>query len=58
MKSILSEIIETALFGLFLYIVLWISLSFGLQINLLYVLTVLIVLWVVAKIIFRRWTQK
>lgn len=30
MKSILSEIIETALFGLFLYIVLWISLSFGL----------------------------
>lgn len=30
MKSILSEIIETALFGLFLYIVLWISQSFGL----------------------------
>lgn len=30
MKSILSEIIETALLGLFLYIVLWISLSFGL----------------------------
>ena len=54
MKSIISEIVETLLFILVLYIILWISMYLGVNLNYPYVFAGLIVMWVAVKMVFRR----
>ncbi len=54
MKSLISEIIETILFAIALYIILWVLLYSGISFNFFYVFAGLIVVWVAVKMIFRR----
>jgi hypothetical protein len=53
-KSIISEILETILFILVLYITLWISVALGLNIYFPYILVGLMIIWVAVKMVFRR----
>jgi len=58
MKSLISEIIETILFAIALYIILAILLYSGINFNFFYVFGGMIVVWVVVKMIFRRLNHK